>query len=99
MPPWWPMLLLVVFVTHGPYFAWRWWRTREVRFLATTITFALLIATYAVQVFAPDATVEGAPLFWWIRVPAWFSAGISIALLVRHRIGARSPGPLSPPRI
>jgi hypothetical protein len=92
VPDWWPTLLLVVFVTHGPFFAWRWWRTREARFLATTITFALLAATYGLRVFAPDAVLAGAPLYWWLRVPAWLSAAVSIGLLIRHRIarpGAR----------
>jgi hypothetical protein len=90
MPHWWPALLLFVFVTHWPFFAWRWWRTRERRFLATTITFTLLVVTYALRVFAADASLGGIPLFWWVRVPAWVAAAISIYLLVNYRVGRSS---------
>jgi hypothetical protein len=87
MPAWWPQLLLLVFVTHLPFFAVRWWRTREIRFLATSITFTLLIVTYALRVFAPEATLRDIPLFWWVRVPAWLAAAVSIGLLVHYRVG------------
>jgi hypothetical protein len=87
MPAWWPQLLLLVFVTHLPFFAVRWWRTREIRFLATSITFTLLIVTYALRVFAPEAALRGIPLFWWVRVPAWLAAAVSIGLLVHYRVG------------
>ncbi len=36
MPEWTPQLLLFVFVTHLPFFAWKYQRTREIRFAATT---------------------------------------------------------------
>jgi hypothetical protein len=97
MPHWWPTLLLVVFATHGPYFALRWWQTREARFLAATITFALLVVTYSLVVFAADATIAGVPAFWWVRVPAWLSAVISLGLLVRHGLSRRGSRPGAPP--
>jgi len=93
VPEWWPKLLLFVFVTHMPFFARAWWRSREVRYLATTVTFALLIVTYALRVFVPDAALDGIPLFWWVRVAAWLSAALSIGLLIHHRLGtARTKG-------
>ena len=89
MPDWWPILLLFVFATHGPFFAWRWRRTGEARFLATSITFALLALTYALRVFAEDESFRGISLFWWVRVPAWLSAVFSIGLFLRHQISRR----------
>ena len=52
-------LLLIVFATHLPLFAWRWRRTGERRHAATTLTFGLLVVTYALRVFAPGLEVEG----------------------------------------
>ncbi len=94
MPDWYPELLLFVFVTHMPFFAWRWWRTRELRHAATTLTFALLSVTYGLRVFAPAVEWGGMPLYTWLRIPAWISAVLSIGLLLRHlwkrsRSGAR----------
>ena len=86
------MLLLVVFATHGPFFAWRWWRTREMRHAATTLTFALLVVTYALRVFAPEARAGEVALWQAVRIPAWAAAAVSLTLLARHgvsRIGAR----------
>jgi len=92
MPDWWIPLCLFVFVTHMPFFAWRYRRTREIRFAATTTTFALLSVTYAVRVFAPDLELAGAPLWWWFRVPAWACAVVSLGLLAKHALRARAPG-------
>jgi hypothetical protein len=80
----WPRILLLVFTTHLPFFAWRWRATGERRYAATTLTFALLVVTYGLAVFAPDLRVGGAPLFSLVRVCAWLSAAVSIGLLVRH---------------
>ena len=93
MPDWWPRLLLFVFVTHAPFFALRWWRRRELRFLASTITFVLLALTYGLRVFAPELSFAGVALFWWVRIPAWGAAVISIGLLAHHglqRLRSRS---------
>ena len=89
MPDWTPKLLLFVFVTHMPYFAWRYARTREFRHAATTLTFALLIVTYALRVFAPDASLDGVTLDRYARVPAWISAVVSIGLMLRHSVLSR----------
>ena len=80
----WRQLLLFVFVTHLPIFAWRWRTTGERRFAATSITFALLVVAYGIAVFAPELHIGGTPLFQVVRVFAWSSAVVSIALLVRH---------------
>ena len=81
---WVPVLLLAVFVTHLPYFVWRYWKTRELRFAATSLTFALLVVTYALRVVVPEASAGGRPLYAWVRIPAWIAAAFSIALLARH---------------
>lgn len=97
MLTWWPALCLFVFVTHMPFFVWRWRQTGELRFAATSVTFALLSATYALRVFAPDSALWGSPLWQWVRVPAWAAAAVSLGLLGRHHLvglrRARTAGP------
>jgi uncharacterized membrane protein len=88
----WPLVLFLVFATHLPFFAWRWRKTRERRYAATTLTFALLVITYGLALFAPQLHVGHTPLFQVVRVVAWLSATVSIALLIRHhalRLGVR----------
>jgi len=84
----WPLVLFAVFVTHLPFFAWRWRATGERRFAATTLTFALLAITYGLAVFAPQLRIGHTPAFQVVRVFAWMSAAVSIALLVRHHAPA-----------
>jgi len=85
----WPWLLLLVFATHLPFFAWRWWRTREIRHAATTLTFSLLVIVYALRVFAPEWRWLGAPAHQLLRLPALAAAAVSIGLLLRHRMRRR----------
>ena len=80
----WPLVFFLVFVTHLPFFAWRWRTTRERRYAATTLTFALLVITYGLALFAPQLRIGDRPLFQIVRVIAWLSAAVSIALLIRH---------------
>ena len=89
MPEWTPQLLLFVFVTHMPFFAWRWRRTGEVRYAATTLTFGLLVITYTLLVFAPDAQWFAAPAYMWVRIPAWISALVSSGLFMNHVLRGR----------
>jgi hypothetical protein len=84
VPEWWPALLLFVFATHGPFFAWRWTRTREPRHAATTLTFALLTGAYGLRVFAPRAAWGDVPLWQAARVVAWGAAAVSLSLIARH---------------
>ena len=80
----WPLVLLFVFTTHLPFFAWRWRTTRERRYAATTLTFSLLVITYSLAVFAPQLRVGHVPMFQVVRVCAWMSAAVSIGLLIHH---------------
>ena len=80
----WPRVLLLVFSTHLPFFVWRWRTTGERRYAATTLTFALLVITYGLGLFAPQLRIGETPLYQIVRVVAWASAALSIALLVRH---------------
>jgi hypothetical protein len=86
----WPLVLFIVFVTHLPFFAWRWRATREPRYAATTLTFVLLATTYGLALFAPQLHIGDTPLFKVVRVVAWSSASVSIALLIRHHARRRS---------
>ena len=83
------VLLLVVCATHLPFFAWRWRRTGERRHAATTLTFSLLVVTYALRVFAPGLEVAGVPAWQVVRIPAWASAAVSLGLLAHHWLGRR----------
>jgi len=80
-------LLLIVFATHLPFFAWRWRRTGERRHAATTLTFGLLVVTYALRVFAPEFGIAGLPAWQVARVPAWACAALSLGLLAHHWLG------------
>lgn len=90
MPDWWPWLALGVFASHLPFFALRWWRTRAPRFAATTLTFGLLVATYALQLFAPELRIGDRELHEICRRFAWGAAAVSLSLLVTHRIPSKS---------
>ena len=95
MPTWWPWLALFVFATHLPFFAWRWWRSGEARFAATSLTFALLIVTYALQLFAPDLRIGEVELHVICRWLAWASAVVSIYMLVAHTLRLKTSSPSS----
>ena len=75
----WPVVLLCVFATHLPFFAWRWHATRERRYAATTLTFALLVLTYGLGLFAPELRVGATPLFQITRVLAWLASRPGVA--------------------
>ena len=89
-------LLLFVFATHMPFFAWRYYRKGELRYAATAFTFALLALMYGLRVFAPGVAVNDVPVHAYIRVPAGIAAAFSIGLLlwsaVRRWLSVR-PGP------
>jgi hypothetical protein len=80
-------LLFWVFASHFPFFAWRYHKTRELRFAATACTFALLAVTYGVRLWAPEASLAGTALHTWLRVPALVAAALSLGLLARHLLG------------
>ena len=84
----WPVVLLAVFATHLPFFALRWWRTRELRHAATTLTFVLLVATYGMRVVAPELHIGAVPAWERVRVVAWAAAAVSLAMLFRHGLRA-----------
>lgn len=80
-------MLLFVFATHMPFFAWRYYKTGEFRHAATALTFALLALAYAVRVFAPGAEIGGVSWFAVLRIPAWGAAAVSLSLLAQHLFG------------
>ncbi len=86
-----PTLLLCVFLSHLPFFAWRWRRTGELRYAATSLTFGLLSVVYALQVWVPEWSWGGMPLHRLLRIPALGCAALSIGLLLHHH-GVRLRG-------
>ena len=93
MPDWWPWLAFAVFVTHLPFFAWRWWQTRERRFGFTVLTFSLLVVSYGSKLFAPELRVGDVTLHALFRFVAWPCAVVSIYLLVAHKVRAKRSSP------
>ncbi len=89
-------LLLFVFATHMPFFAWRYYQRGELRYAATACTFALLALMYGLRVFAPAVAVNGVPLHAYIRVPAGIAAAFSIGLLVWSAVRRRLSASLDP---
>ncbi len=87
----WPVVLLFVFATHLPFFALRWWRTRETRHAATTLTFVLLVITYGIRVLAPELHIGVTPAWERVRVVAWAAAAVSLAMLAHHAVRAFRP--------
>ena len=96
MPEWMDKLLLFVFATHMPFFAWRYYRTSELRYAATAFTFALLALMYGLRVFAPGVAVNDVPLHAYIRVPAGIAAALSIGLLLWSAVRRRLSVPRGP---
>ena len=88
MPGWisMPEVLLFVFATHLPFFAWRYHRTGELRYGATALTFLLLAISYALRVFAPESDLWGVALHRIVRAPALLAAAVSVSLLLRHHL-------------
>ena len=84
------LLALFVFGSHLPFFAWRWWRTRETRYAATSLTFSLLVLAYSLRLFVPDLRVCEVELHEICRRVAWVSAVFGISMLVAHHLRSDS---------
>ena len=83
------LLLLGVFATHLPFFVWRYRATRELRYAATSFTFALLVVTYALRLYAPEVQVAGVSLHESVHTLALIAAALSVSLLVHRLVTAR----------
>jgi len=95
MPAWWPWLALAVFVTHLPFFLWRWRQTGEARFFFTSLTFALLVCAYSLQLFAPELRIAEVELHTLFRRLAWACAFVSVSMLVAHQLRLKKKSPSS----
>jgi hypothetical membrane protein len=86
-------VLLLVFLVHLVAFAAVGLRRRQRYYLALVLTFALLSATMAANLFAPQASLPGGlALAETLRVGAWLAAAVSIGwtlLRMRARLRAR----------
>ena len=90
MPNWLVAVLLAVFVIHLIVFFHLFLRWGENYYLAASITFLLLVATFSVRLWWADAQLGGYSLFWVLRIAAWISAAISIGWLLRRRVFKKS---------
>jgi len=88
-----PALLLIVFLVHLVAFAVLGLRRRQVYYLSLVTTFALLSASMAVRLLAPEGAADGdLALATALRAAAWVAACVSIGwtlLRIRRRRLAR----------
>ena len=86
-------ILLLIFLIHLVAFAVLGLRRRQPYYLALVVTFALLSASMAVRLFAPERALGGdLALQDALRLAAWPAAAVSIGwtlLRVRNRRLAR----------
>ena len=78
---------------------WRWKRTGESRYAATSLTFGLLVVAYAFRVLAPQASIHDVAIHRIVRGPALLSAVVSIGLLIRHHVRRASRGKRRSPAV
>jgi len=81
--------LLILFAVHTVGAIVLGLRRREIYYVALILTFALLCASLALSLFAPELSAAGLPLFRLARYLAWGSAFISISwslLRLRRRL-------------
>ncbi len=93
MPDWLVAGLIVLFGVHLIAFGVLAIKRKERYHIFTCTTFALLVITFSLRLWLPNAQVNGFQLYWVFRVAAWISALVSITMLVRRRLGKRSAAP------
>ena len=83
--------LVALFAIHMIAFVRLGMKRRERYYAALVVTFALLTATFAVRLVAPDAMIGSLELHRGLRMLAWVSAAVTltwtIVRLVRRRRG------------
>jgi len=84
-----PALLLIVFLAHLIGFAVLGFRRRQWYYLALVITFGLLSAAFAAQLFAPEARLANVPVHWLLRITAWAAAAISVSWTALRVLGRK----------
>ena len=89
MPAWLNPLLLVLFAVHLAAFGRLAVLRREVYYAVASLTFALLVAVFALRLWAPHWEIGGVPVHWALRVGAWMSAAGSLSLLAYRRWNRR----------
>lgn len=72
-------LLLVLFLAHLAGFTVLGLKRRQWYYLALVTTFALLSASFAVLLFAPEIHVGEYALHRVLRITAWAAAAVSIS--------------------
>jgi len=86
MPDWLVAGLIVLFAVHLIVFGMLGLKRKERYYLFVCITFTLLIITFSIRLWAPEAEVAGMQLYWVFRIAAWMSAAVSLTMLVRRRV-------------
>lgn len=92
MPIWLQWSLLVLFAVHGVAFGVVWTRRRTPRHAVLTLTFALLVGSFAMRIAVPGLAVAGVGAYWIPRVLAWCCGASALVMLLRAR-ARKSAGP------
>ncbi|MGB0514386.1 MAG: hypothetical protein ACPGJE_06060 [Wenzhouxiangellaceae bacterium] len=83
--------LLILFAIHLVAFARLGWKRRQAYYLSLVLTFALLTASFAMFLFAPDVTLGAIEAYRGLRMLAWGAALVSLSWtgvrLLRRRGG------------
>ncbi len=79
-------VLLFIFLIHLVAFSALWLKRRQHYYLALILTFSLLSAAMAAELFAPTVmAAQGVALYQALRTLAWGAAVVSVGWTV-HRI-------------
>ena len=85
MPDWLNPFLLVLFAAHLLAFGRLAILRRQAYHTVASVTFTLLVAVFALRIWAPGWQVAGVPVHGALRVAAWASAAVSLSLLLHRR--------------
>jgi len=78
------VVLLIIFLIHLLIFGKRLWLRGQTFLLAPVITFFLLCCAYSLKLLIPHVAIGNVALYACFRYAAWFTAVISISILLRR---------------
>jgi hypothetical protein len=85
-----PTLLFTIYAIHLAIFGLLWWRRRQGVYGVLTVTFVLLILSYGLRVYTPEARIGSLAAYWPPRVASWIGVVTGLTLLVVRRLRRRA---------
>lgn len=90
MPRWLMLVLLLIFATHLVVFLRLSIRRGDGHYALVSATFALLVLSFSLRLWAPELELHGQKLYWDSRIAAWILAAMSFGnMLWRRRVRSR----------